>query len=68
MLHCVSDKHLERLKVKITNYQIGGVSLQTETLNIEKKNVHRTQECEMNWLNINAFMEMKCQVMKINNA
>ena len=24
MRHCVSDKHFERLKVRIINYQIGG--------------------------------------------
>ena len=26
MRDCVSDKHLERLKVRVTNYQIGGIS------------------------------------------
>ena len=25
MRHCVTDKHLERLKVRVTNYRIGGV-------------------------------------------
>ena len=30
MRHCVTDKHLERLKVRVTNYRIGGVGPSNE--------------------------------------
>ena len=66
MRQCVSDNHLERLKVRVTNNQIGGFG--PPDLDKHRKNVQRTQEWEINSLNINAFLEMKCQVMKINNS
>ena len=57
---CVSDKHLERLKVRVTNYQIGDAGLSNQDQKVEKQLII--------WLNIDliAFLKMKCQVIKIN--
>ena len=33
---CVTDKHLERLKVRVTNYQIGGVDPLSQHQKAEK--------------------------------
>ena len=66
MRQCVSDKHLVRFKVRVTNNQIRVFG--PPDLDKHRKNVQRTQEWEINSLNINAFLEMKCQVMKINNS
>ena len=51
---------MERLKVRVTNYQIGGVGPSNQDQKEEKQQIF--------WLNIDlvAFLEMKCQVLKIN--
>ena len=36
---CVTDKHLERLKVRVTNYQIGAVGPSNQDQKVEKQQI-----------------------------
>ena len=36
---CVTDKHLERLKVRVMNYQIGGVGPSNQDQKVEKQQI-----------------------------
>ena len=51
MRYCVTDKQLEGLKVRVTNYQIGVVGPLNQHQKAEKQQIF--------WLNVIAFLEIK---------
>ena len=61
MRHSVSLANIWRdWKLSVTNYQIGGVGPSNQDQKKEKQQII--------WLNIIAFLEMKCQVLKVNKT